>query len=138
MGHGMLRARHVLARPAGSIIVLLAGLALGGCSDAEAPGSAYRTVPDGDPARGRVLMARYQCGRCHAVPGAPSASVTTGPSLDGFGRRSYIAGRVPNTPQTLQRWLQSPSAVVPGTAMPALGVSPADARDLAAYLLSLS
>jgi cytochrome c2 len=44
---------------------------------------------------------------------------------------------VPNTDAQLQRWLVDPPALVPGTAMPAMGVTPADARDLAAYLRSL-
>jgi cytochrome c2 len=55
-------------------------------------------------------------------------------TLESFGRRSYIAGRVPNRPELLQRWLIEPASLVPGTAMPAMGVSKADARDMAAYL----
>jgi cytochrome c len=61
----------------------------------------------------------------------------TGPALAGFGRRSYIAGEVPNAPATLTRWIESPQELVPGTAMPDLGASRDDARDMAAYLLSL-
>jgi cytochrome c len=54
-----------------------------------------------------------------------------------FGRRSYIAGHLPNRPDTLAQWIVAPAALVPGTAMPAMGVSPQDARDMAAYLLAL-
>jgi cytochrome c len=61
----------------------------------------------------------------------------TAVSLAGFGRHSYIAGRLPNEPRLLERWLIDPAALVPGTAMPAMGVSAADARDMAAYLRSL-
>lgn len=82
-------------------------------------------------------MATYQCGSCHVVPGVPAADGRIGPTLAGFGSRSYIAGEAPNGPATLPRFLQSPPAVVPNTTMPALGVSAADARDMAAYLLSL-
>jgi hypothetical protein len=35
------------------------------------------------------------------------------------------------------RWIENPKAVDSLTAMPVLGVSPADARDIAAYLYTL-
>jgi len=87
--------------------------------------------------RGRSLLAQYQCGSCHAIPEVPAARGRTGPTLAAFGRRSYIAGQVPNRPEQLARWIVAPAELVPGTTMPAMGVSPADARDMAAYLLSL-
>jgi cytochrome c len=90
-----------------------------------------------DAERGRRLAERYHCGACHVIPGVPAARGRTAVSLAGFGRRSYIAGRLPNEPRLLERWLIDPAALVPGTAMPAMGVSPADARDMAAYLRSL-
>jgi len=37
----------------------------------------------------------------------------------------------------LARWIVAPSALVPGTTMPSMGVSDLDARDIASYLLSL-
>ena len=36
--------------------------------------------------------------------------------------------------ENLVRWIIDPSAVVPGTLMPSMGVTPADARAIAAYL----
>jgi cytochrome c len=90
-----------------------------------------------DPQRGRRLMAQYQCGSCHSVEGVFAADGRIGPALDRFGRRSYITGELPNTAERLQQWLVDPPASVPGTMMPVLGVSDADARDIAAYLLSL-
>jgi cytochrome c2 len=91
---------------------------------------------DADPQRGRRLMAQYQCGSCHKAESVFAADGRQGPALDYFGRRSYIAGELPNTAAQLQRWLLNPPASVPGTTMPVLGVSAADARDIAAYLLS--
>lgn len=88
-----------------------------------------------DPQRGRQLMAHYQCGRCHVATEVPAAAGRIGPPLDGFGQRSYIAGELPNTPDNLVRWLRDPQAAVPGAAMPRMGLSEADARDVAAYLL---
>jgi cytochrome c1 len=57
--------------------------------------------------------------------------------LEEFARRVYVAGRFPNTPEVLARWIQDPPAMKPGTAMPALGVTEAQARDIAAYLHGL-
>jgi len=88
----------------------------------------------GDAARGKRLMSQYQCGACHVVPGVPAARGTTGPSLESFGLRSYIAGRLVNRPDLLARWIERPSALVPGTTMPDMGVQPQEARDMAAWL----
>ena len=93
-------------------------------------------VESADPVRGRQLMSQYQCGSCHLIPEVPGGG-QRGPALERFGRRSYIAGQWPNTPETLQQWLRDPPAMQPGTAMPRLGVSEQDARDMAGYLLSL-
>ncbi|MEN3275123.1 MAG: cytochrome c [Massilia sp.] len=94
-------------------------------------------VSGGDPVQGQRLMAQYQCTACHAIPEVPGAAGNAGPPLDQFGRRSYIAGGIPNTPDALTRWLDNPQAMKPGTPMPDLGVSPAEARHMAAYLLTL-
>ncbi|RYF73800.1 MAG: c-type cytochrome [Comamonadaceae bacterium] len=88
-------------------------------------------------ARGKQLLSQYQCGTCHAIPGVEVAQGAAGPPLGAFGRRSYIAGELPNGPDLLERWIVSPASLVPGTTMPSMGVSAADARDIAAYLLAL-
>lgn len=87
--------------------------------------------------RGRQLAARYQCGACHRIPGVLAAQGSRGPSLARFARRSYIAGTLPNDVATLQRWIVAPAALRPGTTMPSLGVSEADARAIAAFLHTL-
>lgn len=113
-----------------------AGLCLGlllGCGEREAP----KQVSGGDPVKGQRLMAQYQCAVCHAIPEVPGPAGNAGPPLEQFGRRSYIAGGIPNTPDKLTRWLDNPQAMKPGTAMPDLGVSPEEARHMAAYLLTL-
>ena len=51
--------------------------------------------------------------------------------------RGLIAGKLVNTPANLVRWLRHPTEVKPLTAMPDLGVTKADARDMAAYLANL-
>lgn len=94
-------------------------------------------APANPDERGRQLLAQHHCGSCHVIPGVPAAQGQIAITLKAFGRRSYIAGRVPNTDENLARWLVEPAALVPGTAMPAMGVSPADAREMTAYLRSL-
>jgi hypothetical protein len=60
-----------------------------------------------------------------------------GPPLDDYAQRVLLAGIVPNAPRTLVPWLMDPPAVDPDTAMPNLGVSEAEARDMATYLYTL-
>lgn len=88
-------------------------------------------------ARGQRLLAQYQCGSCHAIPNVAAARGVKGPSLTAFGRRSYIAGRIPNRADALAQWIVAPQSLVPDTTMPSMGVSLADARDMAVYLGSL-
>ena len=116
-------------------LLLAAAMAslLGACAPDEAP----VRVSGGDARLGKRLMAQYQCGACHAIPGVEAAAGSAGPPLEGFGRRSYIAGRIPNLPDPLAQWLVDPPAMKPGTLMPNVGVSPADARHMAAYLYTL-
>jgi cytochrome c2 len=100
-------------------------------------GRPYRLVAGGDAERGRKGIVTHGCGACHTIPGIREAQGHVGPPLAQFARRSYIAGEVPNTAQDLVRWISSPQSIEPGTAMPDLGVTAADARDIAAYLYTL-
>lgn len=91
----------------------------------------------GNVEQGKRLLAQYQCGACHAIPGIAIARGVTGPPLNDYGRRSYIAGHIPNRPELLAQWIVNPRALIPTTSMPAMGVSDDDARDMAAYLHTL-
>jgi cytochrome c1 len=91
----------------------------------------------GDAKHGAELIQSTGCGSCHAVPGIRGAVGVVGPPLDFFSRRTYIAGRLPNTPANLARWILDPQTVSPGTAMPRLGLDEQQARDVAAYLYTL-
>lgn len=115
--------------PQQSAALVLALVALSGCAPAGArqPGVEL----------GRALLAQYQCGSCHTIPGVPSAGGRFAQSLEGWKLRSYIAGRLPNRRAVLVQWIAAPQSLVPGTAMPAMGVSPADAQAMAAYLYQL-
>ena len=94
-------------------------------------------VAGGDAARGRQAITAYGCGACHVVPGVRTAQGMVGPPLTAFAGRAYIAGEAPNTAGALIQWIMNPQSIEPGTAMPALGVSQAHARDIAAYLYTL-
>jgi cytochrome c len=91
----------------------------------------------GNADHGKQLITQYGCTGCHVVPGVQGPRGMVGPPLDGIASRSIIAGKVANTPENMIRWLQNPQAMDPNNAMPNLGVTPADARDIAAYLYSL-
>jgi cytochrome c1 len=51
--------------------------------------------------------------------------------------RSFIAGVLSNTSENMVAWLMSPQRVDPLSAMPDLGVTEQDARNIAAYLETL-
>jgi cytochrome c2 len=96
------------------------------------------TLTGGGNARsGRIEIRRYGCNACHDISGVPGARGLIGPPLDGISQRYYIAGELPNTPDNLMRWIQHPHAVEPHTAMPEMGVTEQDSRDIAAYLYTL-
>ncbi|HWT11158.1 MAG TPA: cytochrome c [Allosphingosinicella sp.] len=95
-------------------------------------------ITGGKVDRGRRLFSAYGCGGCHSLSGVPQARGLVGPALDGIGSRAILAGRLENKPENLIRWIGDPQAVAPGTAMPRLGVTPQDQRDIAAFLYDRS
>jgi mono/diheme cytochrome c family protein len=90
-----------------------------------------------DPARGKIAVQQYACATCHVIPGIVGANATVGPPLTNIAVRGFIAGIVPNNADNMIRWLQAPQEVYPEGAMPNLGVTERDARDIAAYLYTL-
>jgi cytochrome c2 len=88
----------------------------------------------GDPDRGRAAFQRYGCGGCHTISGLPNANGLVGPPLDGIAKRIYIAGVVLNSPEKMIAWIRDPRAIDGKTAMPNIGVTFEDARDIAAFL----
>lgn len=91
----------------------------------------------GDPVRGRAAISRYGCSTCHTVPGVSGANGLVGPPLTQVASRVYLAGRLQNTPDNMIQWIRNPQGVDEKTAMPNLGVSDTDARDIASYLYTL-
>lgn len=96
--------------------------------------SIARAMTGGDPVRAPALIRRYGCAGCHTIPGIPGGDGKVGASLADLRSRVYIAGVATNAPDNLIRWIVSPQALSPRTAMPATGITEAEARDVAAYL----
>jgi cytochrome c1 len=87
--------------------------------------------------RGATTIERVGCGACHFIPGIEDAEGGVGPPLEGFAERKLIAGVLANNEGNLVRWLLDPDAVKSETAMPDVGLTEQQARDVAAYLYSL-
>ena len=107
-------------------------MALAGCVERDAGVNV-----SGNAEHGREVVRAMECGVCHTIPGIRGARGIVGPSLERFGRRQFIAGTFPNQPQILVEWLRDPPAWNPRTAMPALGLSEHESRDIAAFLYTL-
>lgn len=94
-------------------------------------------VSGGNAERGEKLVQQYGCQACHTISSLPGPRGVVGPPLDHIAVRGYIAGKLPNNAETMEAWLQNPQKLDPQNAMPNLGISPADAKDITAYLLTL-
>ncbi|MGH9585315.1 MAG: c-type cytochrome [Acidobacteriaceae bacterium] len=118
------------------LLLALACLPAIGCAHGQAhPG--FSISEGGNAQIGKQLIVSKGCGACHVIPGIPGARGLVGPPLFFYGRRTIIAGELPNTPDNLVRWIKDPKQVEPGTAMPDLNVNDQQARDIAAYLYTL-
>jgi len=91
----------------------------------------------GNAAHGKVALEQYACASCHIIPGVTAPPGHVGPTLAAMRDRSIVAGLLANNPEGLIEWIRRPQMVSPGTAMPNMGVSQQDARDMAAYLETL-
>lgn len=133
-GAGLVPRALTFRRVSAWMLAGAAGLAVVACGGQPRTGAALEAPAQAD--LGREAMSFYGCGACHTIAGVPNADGGAGPPLDHFSRRGYIAGRLVNTPENLARWIEDPQAIEPGTTMPNLGVTPDDARNMAAYLHS--
>jgi mono/diheme cytochrome c family protein len=110
-------------------------LALGAC---QPPPGERHALPGADPAAGLAAMRKVGCGSCHHVPGISWPQGRVGPALHGFADQALIAGKLPNRPDLLVAYVRDAPSLTPGTAMPAMPLSEAEARDIAAYLYTLA
>jgi hypothetical protein len=117
------------------LCAVLALLALAACGESDTV-EGDRLV-EGDPASGLRTMARLDCNVCHAVPGLRRPTGNVGPPLEGFARRGYVGGILPNRPGLLVRWIRNAPEFAPDTAMPPFEMSEREARNIASYLYTL-
>jgi cytochrome c len=94
-------------------------------------------ITGGDVERGRTAIGKYGCAACHTIPGIAGATATVGPPLERIAVRTYLGGHLTNSPGNMIRWIQKPQEVDPNNAMPNMGVTDQDAKDIAAYLYTL-
>jgi cytochrome c oxidase subunit 2 len=112
------------------------------------PMGAYRAwlADQSEPARapsgrlattGRRTFTTQACAGCHTIRGT-SAHGSAGPDLTHLAsRRSLAAATLPNDASHLQGWITDPQHAKPGSLMPDVPITPAQANALVAYLREL-
>jgi cytochrome c oxidase subunit 2 len=87
--------------------------------------------------QGQQIFRASACALCHTIRGT-DAHGAVGPDLTHVGsRQSLAAGALPNTRGNLAGWIANPQAIKPGSAMPAVGLSPQQLQAVVTYLESL-
>ena len=94
-------------------------------------------APIGDVTHGRQLVQQYGCTSCHDIPNVSGPRGMVGPPLTHIASRQLIAGKLPNTPENMIQYLQNPQSTDPQNAMPNLGLTPDQSKDIAAFLDTL-
>jgi len=107
-------------------LIALAALPLAACGHAGGASAdlARQTIAD-------------HCGACHTVPGVAQARGRVGPDLRGIGKQQIIAGTLPNSRANMIRWITHAQSVSPGSVMPDIPLTAAQAQAVADYLYSL-
>jgi len=94
-------------------------------------------VEDAGATAGRRVFESNACMNCHAVAGT-RANGRFGPDLTHLMSRATIAaGVAKNTHDNLRLWIQNPSAIKPGSLMPAMKLSDADLNAVVSYMETL-
>jgi cytochrome c oxidase subunit 2 len=94
-------------------------------------------VEDAGAVAGRRVFERNACMNCHAIGGTP-ADGRFGPDLTHLMSRATIAaGAAENTRDNLRLWIQNPSAIKPGSLMPAMKLNDADLDAVVSYMETL-
>ncbi|MGD0269177.1 MAG: cytochrome c oxidase subunit II [Candidatus Sulfotelmatobacter sp.] len=94
-------------------------------------------IEDAGAMAGRRVFEHNACMNCHQV-GGTQADGRFGPDLTHLMSRATIAaGAAQNTRENLRLWIQNPSALKPGSLMPAMKLSDADLDAVVNYMESL-
>jgi mono/diheme cytochrome c family protein len=100
------------------------------------PPAAETATPLASVERGRLAIERVGCAACHTIEGIAWPKGRTGPALPKLDRRGLIAGRLPARPDVLAEFVRDAPSLVPGTAMPAMPLTEAEAHDVAIFLMA--
>ena len=94
-------------------------------------------LQDPTVAAGRREFESQACVNCHAIAGT-AAHGQFGPDLTHLASRKTIAaGAADNTTENLERWIEEPDLIKPGSLMPAMHLAPDQVREITAYLNTL-
>ena len=111
-----------------------ASVVLASCKNEDGQAAPFQTASAREGVR---VIRQAGCGSCHTIPGIENADGLVGPPLDHMGHRIFIAGVLRNTPDNMVAWLRDPQRIVPGNAMPVMGLSEKQAQAITDYLYSL-
>ena len=103
--------------------------------------AAAKPEPGGDPARGKKVFELKACGSCHAFTGVLPKAEVKADAKTGIAAAVMLAPDLRHTrqrlrPEALLAWVTSPKKVKADTLMPDFDLSPADARDVVAFVLA--
>lgn len=82
---------------------------------------------------GALLMQQKGCMACHMINGQGASG--PGPDLSHIGSQPY--GALSNTADFLYKWIENPSALKPGTLMPAIPMTQDERNAIVQYLVGL-
>lgn len=116
-----------------AVALFFVACALAACGPSPETKQAAADLTGGDPDHGKSAIRHYGCVSCHTIDGISSEALV-GPPLIKMASRSYLAGNLENTPANIAHFIQHPRQVHNDTAMPEMGVTDQDARDIAAFL----
>ncbi|HVJ89666.1 MAG TPA: cytochrome c [Labilithrix sp.] len=113
-------------------------------SEPPSPSAVSPEFAGADLGKGRQLLETKGCGSCHVFTGVVALPSSAPPPMDGkeFERGYKLApdlrfARERMTIANLMAWLENPKAIKSDTPMPAIALTKAEVRDLAAYILTV-
>lgn len=91
----------------------------------------------GAATKGAEVFSEKNCVNCHSIAGLMTRG-RLAPDLTHVGSRTTLAaGTLPNTPESLSKWLKDPQSVKMGVRMPEIGLNTDQIEDLTVYLEGL-
>jgi cytochrome c2 len=99
--------------------------------------------PEGDSTTGRELFEAKGCGTCHTFTGVPPLATQPKPGEGSEEQRRAVTlapdlrnARERLRPEQIVQWISDPKSIKPDTLMTPSPVSPPEARNIAAYVLT--